>query len=208
METPDGHLLIGGSIIQGVGTSFGYIKVDKQGEIKLTASYESRTSGPVTWIGLNSNDQIIASKSKGIMCTNSDFTSATCLPAPFLVTSRNFEVDSEELLGFYSNPSAGRAPTTLIINNGRAENEDECYHIPVSTFNAYPNPTSDFLTITLVPNLSYEIELFDLHGQLLSSSTTTDLNSVNLDARGLACGTYVVTLRTKGHIERIKFVKI
>lgn len=75
------------------------------------------------------------------------------------------------------------------------------------SFNIYPNPASDHLTVTLPTGISNaEIKIFNMLGELEYSITETKQN-VNIDISTLASGLHIIQIATGGNISIQKFIK-
>lgn len=68
----------------------------------------------------------------------------------------------------------------------------------------YPNPANDYVTIET--NLSAELEIYNIQGQLIKGMNTNG-DITNLDISGLPDGMYFVKLKTTKNIEVKKFMK-
>lgn len=75
------------------------------------------------------------------------------------------------------------------------------------SFNIFPNPVSDYLTIELPKNVSMtEIKIFNILGGLTYSSTTTE-QKTDIDVSTLTNGMYIIQTASGDKISRQKFIK-
>jgi len=75
------------------------------------------------------------------------------------------------------------------------------------SFDIFPNPTSNFLTIVLPRNISTtEIKIFNILGELEYSSETTNPET-NMDVSILQSGLHIIQIASNGRISRQKFIK-
>ena len=75
------------------------------------------------------------------------------------------------------------------------------------SFNIFPNPASDYLTIAMPANVSKaEIKIYNLLGELEYSSIDTK-QSTNIDVSTLASGLHIIQIATGNNISRQKFIK-
>ena len=74
-----------------------------------------------------------------------------------------------------------------------------------NTFKVYPNPASDFITISSEKRIS-EISLFDLSGKQLNR-IKTDKTEANIPVSHLPKGTYIVQINSEGILNSQKFIK-
>jgi len=91
----------------------------------------------------------------------------------------------------------------------------QCYlqtDIPINefqniSFNIFPNPASDYLTVALPTNFSKtEIKIFNMLGELEYSSTTTRQNT-HIDISNLTSGVHIIQIETIDNTSRLKFIK-
>jgi len=75
-----------------------------------------------------------------------------------------------------------------------------------SFFEIYPNPTSDKLTLSQIPDGEVSYEIFDIFGErVLSVETIHELPLQNIDVSSLSPGVYFVRI---GNEKPLKFVKL
>ena len=72
------------------------------------------------------------------------------------------------------------------------------YHISF-----FPNPSKDFITITLP--IKSLIEIYDIEGQLLKK--INDIKETTIDISDLSCGVFIIKVRTGKKIVTLKFIK-
>ena len=78
---------------------------------------------------------------------------------------------------------------------------------PAFSFNIFPNPASDHLTIEIPINVSKtKIEIYNLLGELEYSSIETK-QKTDLDVSGLTRGLHIIQIATDDNIMRQKFIK-
>ena len=66
-----------------------------------------------------------------------------------------------------------------------------------SKFNVFPNPASDFVTITNNENIGVEeIEVYDINGKNIKSQNYSNQNEIQLNISDLAAGTYIFHIKT------------
>jgi hypothetical protein len=68
----------------------------------------------------------------------------------------------------------------------------------VGNLHFFPNPASEQATF-LLPNglhIEREIEIYNLHGQLVATFTAKDSTTLDLDVTGMLPGLYLVIVRT------------
>ena len=75
---------------------------------------------------------------------------------------------------------------------------------PNITLNIYPNPANSSITISTP--LKSTIEILNIHGQILKTITTTDLNT-KIDVSNFASGVYIVKAKTEDGVAVRRFVK-
>lgn len=93
-------------------------------------------------------------------------------------------------------------------DDGKKNEEDDNETIAVE-LSVYPNPTDDFLTLTVAFDkyLDVEFQLFDVNGKCLDSSMIVSTKTL-LDMHSLASGTYFVRINEVGkEIKTFKVVK-
>ena len=77
------------------------------------------------------------------------------------------------------------------------------------TFSIYPNPSSDYVKITLPQlNETANIQVFDKLGKMNFSDIANDLNNYKLDVSNFRSGVYFVTISTMNIRVSNKFIKL
>ncbi|MES2396926.1 MAG: T9SS type A sorting domain-containing protein [Bacteroidota bacterium] len=75
------------------------------------------------------------------------------------------------------------------------------------SFDIFPNPTSDYLTVALPRSISSPvIEIFNMLGELEYSSTVT-MQKTDIDVSGFTSGLHIIQIATTDNISRRKFIK-
>ena len=81
------------------------------------------------------------------------------------------------------------------------------YENTLLSFEMYPNPVSNLLTIQLPVNTEKtEVSILDLTGRLVKTKTTTT-NDTSIDVQKISNGIYVVKVATRDKIGVKKFIK-
>ena len=94
-----------------------------------------------------------------------------------------------------------RGATVLNVNTLRD------YENTLLSFEMYPNPVSNLLTIQLPVNTEKtEVSILDLTGRLVKTKTTTT-NDTSIDVQKISNGIYVVKVATRDKIGVKKFIK-
>jgi len=76
-----------------------------------------------------------------------------------------------------------------------------------TSFTIFPNPVSDYLTISLTTNSAKtEIKIFNLLGELEYSSTSTEQN-IHIDLSSLTSSIYIIEISTSNKISKQKLIK-
>jgi hypothetical protein len=75
-----------------------------------------------------------------------------------------------------------------------------------SAFNVYPNPTAGEFTVEFSNNNSKTVEVTDVTGRVIQSSTSTDA-AVNVNIKNLSSGVYYVKVKSNDSVEVVKVVK-
>lgn len=75
----------------------------------------------------------------------------------------------------------------------------------INLFSIYPNPAQDQLTIRLNDNSSHQIEIFDMLGKKIYSSTIQNVGQV--DVSSFNAGTYLVKLNSNHQSSTVRFIK-
>jgi hypothetical protein len=76
----------------------------------------------------------------------------------------------------------------------------------LSGVKVFPNPTAGFFTVELNSTFDKTIELTDVSGRLISSTTSKE-GKVNMSVSHLANGIYYVKIKSNDAVEVIKVVK-
>jgi aminopeptidase N len=72
----------------------------------------------------------------------------------------------------------------------------------------YPNPTTDYIRISLPEGILSGLFLYDISGRVINASYTNEGTVVTLDVRGLAAGLYFINVLTSGGNQLIKLVRL
>jgi hypothetical protein len=64
-----------------------------------------------------------------------------------------------------------------------------------SELSIYPNPASTYFTISTSTNTEKTVELRNVNGQLVSTSTSTDLE-ITINTESMAAGVYMLNINT------------
>ncbi len=81
------------------------------------------------------------------------------------------------------------------------------YNKEISSFSIYPNPTKGYINIENHHDIrDYKIEIFDIHGRLINSTTWT-INNNQIDLSSLQNGTYFIKIIVKNEINVKKVIK-
>ena len=100
----------------------------------------------------------------------------------------------------YAYHGGNRGFTTLSVTLGIPENK-------LLSFEMYPNPASDVLTIQLPTGTEKaEVSVFDYTGRLVSSKTISSNNST-LDVQNISKGIYIIRVATNSKIGVQRFIK-
>jgi len=88
------------------------------------------------------------------------------------------------------------------LTTGISNNELEKF-----SFNVFPNPASDHLTLKFAQNTSKaEVKIYNLLGELKSTSSKSSTEST-IDISDLSNGVYIIEVTTERNIMRQKFIK-
>ena len=94
---------------------------------------------------------------------------------------------------------------TVTVNDSSASSGD----YENFTFSIYPNPSSDYVKITLPQlNETANIQVFNMLGKMNFSDTSDDLNNYKLDVSNYRSGVYFVTISTMNIRVSNKFIKL
>jgi hypothetical protein len=122
---------------------------------------------------------------------------------PFTITYNGANDGNQPVTHFYIG-GASLEQSDFVLNplvpTGIASNANSNV---LNTVGNYPNPASDFTTISLVLNEAkdFEVTLYNAIGQLLKTINVNGQigkNNVNLDLSNLSSGVYVYTVKTEG----------
>ena len=78
------------------------------------------------------------------------------------------------------------------------------YFARVDQITVVPNPANHIIEVSTLPESL--IEITNIQGQLIKTLTTTG-NKTNIDVSALACGVYVVQVKTAKGVAVSKFIK-
>lgn len=100
---------------------------------------------------------------------------------------------------------AGFTPTVMACSFASVEE-----HVELSELSVYPNPVANqfFVKYTAAEAGSVNVEVFNLMGQQVLSTTTsavTGVNNVSFDASELVAGQYIARVTLNDKVENIKF---
>ena len=103
----------------------------------------------------------------------------------------------------------------VIVTRGTCVDTSDCINInPASvsenalnnSFEVFPNPTSNYLTIKNLKNISITgLTIIDVSGKIILDETNNSNNTVNLE--GLENGVYFLQVKTASGVANIKFIK-
>lgn len=75
-----------------------------------------------------------------------------------------------------------------------------------TSFNIFPNPTTDYLSIEFIQNTFNEVSILDMNGKVLIKKNLNNDGIENINTTSLTKGTYILELRGENNISRKKFI--
>jgi hypothetical protein len=75
------------------------------------------------------------------------------------------------------------------------------------SFLVYPNPTKDFVNISLANEPNYKITIYDITGKMLIKKAVNEQNNERIDLSDLMNGIYTVKIQIKDEIIKTKIIK-
>jgi len=82
------------------------------------------------------------------------------------------------------------------------------YNVQRITFNLYPNPTDNDLTVSFTSGSFTQLKVIDLTGKVLQHVTINGIeNSKQLSLGTYPAGTYIIQLNGKGQVKSKKIIK-
>lgn len=84
----------------------------------------------------------------------------------------------------------------LLLNQGDSSLSISTHHLETSVCNMYPVPLKNNLNINCIKNIILKLELFNIEGKLLISSTLSEEDNI-LDVSNLTQGLYIIKLKDR-----------
>jgi hypothetical protein len=97
-------------------------------------------------------------------------------------------------------------PDSAITVNNVWGNPSAIHNYPVVTFNLYPNPVKDVLTITNLENAE-RIEIFNIAGEKVRTIESIGSERVTIETSNLTQGMYMIIVQQQGEVQATKFLK-
>ncbi|MGF1638439.1 MAG: T9SS type A sorting domain-containing protein [Cyclobacteriaceae bacterium] len=116
----------------------------------------------------------------------------------------------------YIVPNKNGSYTLLVMNSYYCTDMSDVYDFRITSLgeldarinvSLYPNPTVDWLVVSLEQGQIYHLRIFDMHGRAISSTAGFQNHQQSLDVSSLAPGSYLLNIESSEGVQNLRFVR-